>query len=146
MSCTERRIGRGTAATKSVKSHLTSSRIKAIASANKTLGHGSASLVQQVWQQMKRGTEMWNSFPSSIVVGALTFAAIAVSLPSSAHAADIPAKAPLPRTVSPAYSWSGFYVGGQVGGGWGDNAGVSANAAGLGPIPWNLKPDGVLGG
>ena len=48
-------------------------------------------------------------------------AATAISLLAAvpAQAADLPAKArPLPP--APAPSWTGFYIGGQIGGGWGD--------------------------
>ncbi len=40
---------------------------------------------------------------------------------SSAFAADMgyPVKAPL-MAVAPAYSWTGFYLGANAGGGWGD--------------------------
>jgi outer membrane immunogenic protein len=36
---------------------------------------------------------------------------------SQAYAADMPLKAPVP---APAQSWTGFYVGGEVGGAWSD--------------------------
>ncbi|MCS3725309.1 outer membrane protein [Bradyrhizobium betae] len=45
----------------------------------------------------------------------LSSLALAIGLP--AHAADMPLKAP-PITALP--SWTGFYVGGQIGGGWSD--------------------------
>ena len=35
---------------------------------------------------------------------------------SSASAADLPRKAPPPVVVAPAFSWSGFYIGGHIGG------------------------------
>lgn len=38
----------------------------------------------------------------------------------SAYAADMPLKAP-PPVVAPIWSWSGFYIGGNVGGAWTDN-------------------------
>ena len=41
-----------------------------------------------------------------------------VSMATSASAADLPMKAP-PMAVSPAYNWSGFYIGGNVGYGFG---------------------------
>ena len=41
-----------------------------------------------------------------------------VSMATSASAADLPMKA-RPVTVSPAYNWSGFYIGGNVGYGFG---------------------------
>jgi outer membrane immunogenic protein len=52
-----------------------------------------------------------------IVVG--VFAA-SLCLASQAFAADMPVKAPPPPPAAPAPSWTGFYVGGEVGGAWGD--------------------------
>jgi outer membrane immunogenic protein len=46
---------------------------------------------------------------------ALTFALCFVA--ASAFAADLPLPAPLPP-ISPAYNWTGFYVGGNLGAGW----------------------------
>lgn len=37
---------------------------------------------------------------------------------NSAMAADLPTKAPPPQAI-PVYNWTGFYIGGNVGGGWG---------------------------
>ena len=37
-----------------------------------------------------------------------------------ASAADLPRKAPAAPPPTPVYSWTGFYVGGNVGGGWAD--------------------------
>jgi len=42
--------------------------------------------------------------------------AITASMASSTFAADMPMKAPPPPVV--AYDWSGFYIGGVIGGGW----------------------------
>jgi outer membrane immunogenic protein len=46
-------------------------------------------------------------------------AAVGIALASAAagHAADMPMKAP-PMPAAPAYGWTGFYLGGNVGGGW----------------------------
>jgi outer membrane immunogenic protein len=52
-----------------------------------------------------------------IVVG--VFAA-SLCLASQAFAADMPVKAPPPPPAAPAPSWTGFYVGGEVGGAWSD--------------------------
>jgi outer membrane immunogenic protein len=49
-------------------------------------------------------------------VGAITLFALASV--NVARAADMPAKAP-PSPVASAYSWTGFYVGGNLGYGWG---------------------------
>ena len=50
-----------------------------------------------------------------IAVGAL------VGTSALAWAADMAVKAPPPAPSAPAYNWTGFYVGGQGGGGWFDN-------------------------
>jgi outer membrane immunogenic protein len=55
---------------------------------------------------MKNGLRTW------LLQGAL---ALAVAAP--AMAADMPLKAP--RLAAPAFSWTGFYLGGNVGGAWG---------------------------
>jgi len=44
------------------------------------------------------------------------FFAAALLIPTAIHAADMPVKAPPPPAV---YNWTGFYIGGNVGGGWG---------------------------
>jgi opacity protein-like surface antigen len=51
----------------------------------------------------------------------LTGAALAVVLATPAFAADMiqqPEPAPAPVVTAPAFSWTGFYVGGQLGYGW----------------------------
>ena len=53
--------------------------------------------------------------------------ALATGLP--ARAADLPLKAPPPAPLLP--SWTGFYVGGQIGGGWNDR---TVNYAGNDPV------------
>jgi outer membrane immunogenic protein len=49
--------------------------------------------------------------------------AAAVALSTGAFAADIPSRAPPPVYVPPApiFTWTGVYVGGQIGYGWGQN-------------------------
>jgi len=68
----------------------------------------------------------------------------------SASAADLPFKAPPPPMV-PVYSWSGCYIGGQVGYGWGtdsDNETITATGATSPFTPGtDAKPNGAkLGG
>ena len=55
-----------------------------------------------------------------------------------AYAADMPIGVPVrPAMVSPVFSWTGFYVGGNVGYGWGDTDGVLLPSSSM---------DGVFGG
>jgi hypothetical protein len=85
-------------------------------------------------------------------------AVLAMVLPLGiAQAADMAVKAPPP---TPSYSWTGFYVGANVGGGWGDqNTIVAPNdpiaSAFINAIPGaggsfnsapSFNPSGVLGG
>jgi len=52
---------------------------------------------------------------------AVGIAAIATLIGTSAWAADLPVKAPLPASApAPAYNWTGFYLGGNAGGAWGN--------------------------
>ena len=41
-----------------------------------------------------------------------------VAFGAAAHAADLPRKAPPMRAVAPTATWTGFYIGGHVGGAW----------------------------
>lgn len=58
-------------------------------------------------------------------VGALALAAGSVACVHSADAADLPVRRlpPAPPVIyaPPVYNWSGFYVGGQIGGGFADS-------------------------
>ena len=74
----------------------------------------------------------------------------------AAMAADMPLKA-APMAPPPAWSWTGFYLGANVGYGWGPSTGnLVGNSAGLsiplaiagGTIPtaFNLQDRGVIGG
>lgn len=93
----------------------------------------------------------------------LTTAAVLISA-SAASAADLAArpytKAP-PPIVSPVYDWTGFYVGGHVGGGWADQGhtivddGNGGTGLGINPLSGlfpngtalnKSHPSGVLGG
>ncbi|MCK1639028.1 porin family protein [Bradyrhizobium sp. 157] len=77
----------------------------------------------------------------------LAAAALAIGT-VSASAADLAArpytKAPAP--IAAVYSWTGFYIGADVGYGWGRSTGTLTNAAGLFPVPYSLDPSGVIGG
>ncbi|MEJ0094873.1 MAG: outer membrane protein [Methylocella sp.] len=70
----------------------------------------------------------------------------AVALASSAFAADLPSHAPPPVYLPPApiFTWTGIYIGGQVGFAWGDQN-VSSNT-GFGFDSFGSNNDGVIGG
>jgi outer membrane immunogenic protein len=73
-----------------------------------------------------------------------------VALMQIASAADLPVKAP-PPIVAPAYNWTGFYVGGNIGYSWGkaDSTFDIPSLAALGlPVVFSdsLKPNGIIGG
>lgn len=81
----------------------------------------------------------------------LTGAALAVLFASPAFAADMiqsPEPAPAPVVVQPTFSWTGFYVGGQLGYGWanadpGDN---DSDVVGGGHVGYNYDMGGwVIG-
>jgi outer membrane immunogenic protein len=97
-----------------------------------------------------RGSQMRNSLIS-------LFAGTGLSLAASglAFAADMVVKAPRPPPPAPVYSWTGFYVGGNVGYSWGKASGdlndpAFAFFSGLGSLPTSfpesLKPQGAIAG
>ena len=67
-----------------------------------------------------------------------------------ALAADLPAKAaPMVPAPPPAFTWTGFYIGGQVGGGWGDHTVTHVDASPTFPAGFvqnSINPTGPLGG
>jgi outer membrane immunogenic protein len=81
---------------------------------------------------------------------------------TSAQAADLPARpyTKAPVAVASVYNWTGFYIGGNIGYGWGQNTNPSISfvdpaGAPVGFAPYfatgnnvfpNLKPAGVIGG
>ena len=79
-----------------------------------------------------------------------------LSLSTAAFAADLPSRrAPAPYVVVPVFTWTGFYVGGNVGGGVGDfrttnfantAAGAAALATGARPTTFNNSTTGFTGG
>jgi outer membrane immunogenic protein len=78
-------------------------------------------------------------------------AAIAALIAAPALAADMPVKAP-PPAPAPVYSWTGWYVGANVGGGWGHRD-VSFSSPANDPILADIVPpaqsfstSGVVGG
>jgi outer membrane immunogenic protein len=52
------------------------------------------------------------------ILSVAAVAAVSVALVSGARAADLPTKAPM-MAPAPMFSWTGFYVGGHFGAGWG---------------------------
>jgi outer membrane immunogenic protein len=77
----------------------------------------------------------------------LLASAVAFGLAGSAFAADLPSAAPPPVYVPPApiFTWTGVYVGGQVGYGWGnDHAQVTAFVPGTPATPGTGIPPCAL--
>ena len=72
----------------------------------------------------------------------LLLAGVALSVATAASAADMQArpysKAP-PAVVSPAYNWSGFYVGVMGGGGWGSGDSEGSGGFGGGTVGYNWQ-------
>ncbi len=81
---------------------------------------------------------------------------VGCALSVGAQAADLPIRAPIyaaPAAVVAVYDWTGFYIGGNAGGGWQDNrsASFTPNGALLAPIlggppPQSFHTSGALGG
>ena len=84
-------------------------------------------------------------------------AALLFGANTASHAADMAVKAPVAASL--AYNWTGWYVGGNIGYGWGENTGAGYSsftdvgigglagfmAAGGNVLP-GLSPQGVVGG
>ena len=82
---------------------------------------------------------------------AVIAAASTVACTQMATAADMPVKAPVQKaSVVVPYNWTGFYIGANIGGGWGSSdVDFSPNdpiAALFSLPPTSLKISGVLGG
>jgi len=86
---------------------------------------------------------------------ALIAAGSAIAFTQFASAADLPRKAPAyTPPPPPVYSWTGFYIGGNVGGGWGDrDVTFTANDPGaalllpaIGLASQSFDTSGVIGG
>lgn len=78
-------------------------------------------------------------------------AAAVVALGAPAMAADMPVKAAPPVTVVDVYSWTGFYIGGNFGAGWGrasyeNTANTSFFGDVAGPPGFSHRVKGALGG
>jgi outer membrane immunogenic protein len=94
----------------------------------------------------------WGMIMRGFQCGAL--AAVAVfGLASMASAADMPTKAPMytkAPVAAPVYNWTGFYVGGNIGYGWGrsTDSATPLPQPSFGELPFSqgLSPSGILGG
>jgi outer membrane immunogenic protein len=72
----------------------------------------------------------------------LLLASALLSVATAASAADMqarPYKAPPPQIVSPAYNWSGFYIGAMGGYGWGSGDSDGSGGFGGGTIGYNWQ-------
>ncbi|MGO9006473.1 MAG: outer membrane protein [Beijerinckiaceae bacterium] len=76
--------------------------------------------------------------------------AAVVALGGTAFAADLPSRAEPPVYIPPPaiFTWTGIYIGGQVGYQWGTSATQAYSLATgvLGAVQNNYSPDGVVGG
>ena len=78
----------------------------------------------------------------------LATVALAALGSANALAADMPQR-PVYKTpvmMAPPPTWTGFYIGGDVGYGWGTSDGTLTNSAGAFPVPYSADPNGVIGG
>jgi outer membrane immunogenic protein len=86
---------------------------------------------------------VWGNRMKKLLIAGI---AVAVFGWSPAFAADMAVKAP-PAPVAPAWSWTGFYVGGDIGYGWGRSTGVLNDGVfNTAPVPYSADPRGVIGG
>lgn len=100
---------------------------------------------------MRRGVKGESSMKRVLVLAAA--AAVATAFASTAGAADIrrapPPVAKAPAYVAPIFTWTGFYIGGNLGYGWGDGSGTVTNT-GIAPLgatgPVSGNGNGILGG
>jgi outer membrane immunogenic protein len=72
----------------------------------------------------------------------------AIAIAGSAFAADLPYRGPPPVYLPPPpiFTWSGLYMGGQIGYAWGSDPIVVASVFGGPNAFFNDKPQGVIGG
>jgi outer membrane immunogenic protein len=82
-----------------------------------------------------------------LLVSGIALAALALAAPASA--ADVPGRGPIYKTApAPLFNWTGFYVGGHGGYGWGDADNLSPSGwFGGGQIGynWQYAPNWVVG-
>lgn len=79
----------------------------------------------------------------------LLAAALSLGLAQAASAVDMPAPVKAP-VAAPVYNWTGFYIGGNIGHGWGKSDNAFADAVtGFGTVPMGsdtTNVNGVIGG
>jgi outer membrane immunogenic protein len=76
----------------------------------------------------------------------LLLAGVALSVTTAASAADLPARPyakAAPAVVSPAYNWSGFYIGAMGGFGWGSDDSGGSGGFGGGTVGYNWQLPGT---
>lgn len=94
----------------------------------------------------------WITGLGEFMYRSLALAAASVVLSAQlASAADLPTKAPMaPAPMAPpVYNWTGFYIGGQVGGGWAEDTVTHVDSGANFPagfVQGSINPSGVLGG
>src|ERR1039458_455324 len=84
-----------------------------------------------------------------IITVLLGATALSIACAPATLAADMSTKAPMytkAPMAAPAFSWTGFYLGGDVGYGWGRSSGTGTDSAGLGLTPYDYDTNGVIGG
>jgi len=105
---------------------------------------------QEVMSQKKQGgTDMFKR----LIISGLTVIG-SVSFLGMAQAADLPVKSSPYIAPAPVWSWTGFYIGGHVGGGWGTTSSTLNSLGTPFPLPpgfgtgalSNLSSSGILGG
>ena len=79
---------------------------------------------------------------------ALIAAVSTVALTQIASAADLPRKAPAAAPAAPVYTWTGCYIGGNVGGAWSRQTGDFAAVPAVEQVPGtiNQNDSSVIGG
>jgi outer membrane immunogenic protein len=106
-------------------------------------------LFELISQRMTWGMKM-----KKILLGAVALAAISVPLAAPAFAADMPArtysKAPAYTAPALVYNWTGFYIGGHLGGAFaGDNSLQGSDARFMGGVQggfdYQFAPNWVMG-
>src|SRR5260221_10489477 len=83
-----------------------------------------------------------------LLLSGIALAAFAFAVPASA--ADMPNRGPVYKAApAPLFNWTGFYVGGHGGYGWGDDANLKPQGwfgGGQGGYNWQKPPDWGFGG